>query len=335
MRAPTAARTTSPGGAVPGGAVPGDGGPEGSVARGGVAGGAPAGRPTRAVRLAGLWLLIAVPVGIVATGAGAAVAGRAGSAAAIVLCLAALSTATVVALRSDRRPVRVAAVALLAAAGYWFTAPFGSGPPRLTDPTMYVANALALLLGAVVLLIAVRAASGAAAGAGSGAAGWARIADSGITVATALALVSVLTRIAVIASGGPGAGFVDGGVTTLADYPRPGPPSWESSVEVWRDLLLLTGATLTYGAGAALALALGRAGWVPRWLVAASVTIGLGAAAAQVGCAALGTGPVAATVTFVLGVPFLAALLPLTLGIACAVAGRSGNGSGSTEGSAL
>jgi hypothetical protein len=151
---------------------------------------------------------------------------------------------------------------------------------------------------------------------------------AGLLVGSAVWLMNLVFRYAVVASGAAGlqAG-VEGRAWVANEYLRglEGAPSWMELLLVWTDMLQLTFVVLAYLSAAAFGAALLRASWLGG--VGGNIFVGLNLAlafAVTAGTIVAGYGSAAGAWTaYVLAIPFMVFVLPYFLGIALL---RSGAG---------
>ena len=192
-----------------------------------------------------------------------------------------------------------------------------TGEPTASRPGDYLLNTTAILLGSLILLGGLVALSARLWEAGQ------RLLPAlglaGLLSGTAVWLVNLLFRYAVVASGAAGLqAEVEDRAWVANEYLRglEGTPSWMELMLVWTDMLQVVFVVLAYLVSAALGAALVGAGWLGRFGGSAFVGLNLALAFAVItGTILAGYGSAAGAWTaYVLTIPFMVFVLPYFLG---------------------
>jgi hypothetical protein len=200
-----------------------------------------------------------------------------------------------------------------------------SGEPTAARPGDYLLNTTAILLGSVILVGGFVALSARLWEAGQ------RLLPAlglaGLMVGSAIWLVNLVFRYAVVASGAAGSqAAVEDRAWVANEYllGLQGEPSWMEFLLVWSDMLQLAFVQLAYVSAAAFGAASMSAGWLRKG--GGSVFVGLNLAlalAVTAGILLAGVGStVAAWTAYILTVPFMVFILPYFAGVTFLRRGR-------------
>ena len=192
-----------------------------------------------------------------------------------------------------------------------------AGPPTPAHPGDYLFNTTGLLLGVFVVLLGYAGLSARLWDRGERT--WSVLGLAGVLVGTVLYALNMIFRYAQVAAGNA-APFAEAerqvfpGLGNIS-FPLIAEPSWPVFLYVWATLMLAAYAALAYLCAAAYGAALLRAGCVGK--VGGTTFVVLGLALALI----VGSGwlflsyPVAETLLFFLGVPFMTVILPYFMGV--------------------